>query len=179
MPQTPEQLTRQWLNDVVIGLNFCPFAGLPNRAGRVRIVCSEATNDSDLLRAIEAEYERLNNTVASELETTLLVVPNMLDGFQAYTDFLVLLAHSPWEGVFQVASFHPQYQFDGVAADAPENLTNRAPYPIFHFIREASLEAALAHYENPEQIPERNIDVANALTAAEKLRLFPYLFTKA
>ena len=100
----------------------------------------------------------------------------MLASFQAYTDFLILLEHSPWAGVFQVASFHPNYQFDGVPEDAAENLTNRAPYPVFHFIREASLEAALTHYENPEQIPERNIGVANALSVEDKKRLFSYLF---
>ena len=87
-----------------------------------------------------------------------------------------LIEQFDYQGVFQVASFHPNYQFGGTQPDDAENLTNRAPYPILHLIREASLERVLKHYPNPELIPENNIKCVSNLTEQEKKCLFPYLF---
>ena len=170
----------QWLDEVVIGLDLCPFAARPRREKRVRIEVSHATDDEALLNDLQAELERLSDTPAAELETTLLAIPNMLEDFADYNDFLdavdLWVEQFGWEGDLQVASFHPQYQFADTEADDPGNLTNRSPWPLLHIIREESLEKAIEHYPDVDAIPERNIARMKALGPEERKRLFPYLF---
>ncbi|MFP5402389.1 MAG: DUF1415 domain-containing protein [Gammaproteobacteria bacterium] len=170
----------QWLDEVVIGLDLCPFAARPRREKRVRIAVSHATTPEALLDDLQAELERLADAPAGELETTLLAIPDMLEDFADYNDFLdavdLWVEQFGWEGELQVASFHPQYQFADTEADDPGNLTNRSPWPLLHIIREDSLEKAIEHYPDVDGIPERNIARMKALTAEERARLFPYLF---
>lgn len=172
--------TQQWLDNVVIGLNLCPFAAKPRNEKRVRIAISHATNEDVLLSDLQAELEHLADTPVEELETTLLVIADMLENFEDYNDFLdavdLWVEQFCWEGELQVASFHPQYQFADTEPDDPGNLTNRSPWPMLHIIREASLEQVLEHYPDVEGIPARNIKRMEALTAEEKRKLFPYLF---
>lgn len=171
---------QQWLEQVVIGLNLCPFASRPYQEKRVRIQVCNADSELVLLETLQEELRLIDEKPAAEIETTVLVIPNMLGDFNDYNQFLdlvdALLDDFEWAGEYQVASFHPQYCFAGVAPDSAENLTNRSPYPLLHIIREASIEAALEHYENPEAIPERNIEKVKALSEDEKRRLFGYLF---
>ena len=170
----------QWLDEVVIGLDLCPFAARPRREKRVRIAVSHATDEEALLNDLQAELERLSDTPVAELETTLLAIPNMLEDFADYNDFLdavdLWVEQFGWEGDLQVASFHPQYQFADTEADDPGNLTNRSPWPLLHIIREESLEKAVEHYPDVDAIPERNIERMKALGPEERKRLFPYLF---
>lgn len=170
----------QWLDEVVIGLNLCPFAAKPRREKRVRIAISHATDEEALLNDLQAELERLSDTPVEELETTLLAIPDMLENFEDYNDFLdavdLWVEQFGWEGELQVASFHPQYQFADTEADEPGNLTNRSPWPMLHIIREESLEQVVEHYPDVEGIPERNIKRMEALSKDEKRKLFPYLF---
>lgn len=170
----------QWLDEVVIGLNLCPFAAKPQREKRVRIAVSHATDEEALLNDLQAELERLSDTPATDLETTLLAIPDMLEDFAQYNDFLdavdLWVEQFGWEGELQVASFHPNYQFADTDADDPGNLTNRSPWPLLHIIREESLEQALEHYADADEIPARNIRRMEALSREEKTKLFPYLF---
>lgn len=170
----------QWLDEVVIGLDLCPFAARPRREKRVRIAVSHATTAEALLDDLQVELERLADTPVAELETTLLAIPDMLEDFADYNDFLdavdLWVEQFGWEGELQVASFHPQYQFADTEADDPGNLTNRSPWPLLHIIREESLEKAIEHYPDVDAIPERNIARMKALGAEERARLFPYLF---
>ena len=170
----------QWLDEVVIGLDLCPFAARPRREKRVRIAVSHATTAEALLDDLQAELEHLSDTPVAELETTLLAIPDMLEDFADYNDFLdavdLWVEQFGWEGELQVASFHPQYQFADTAADDPGNLTNRSPWPLLHVIREESLEKAIEHYPDVDRIPERNIARMQALTAEERAKLFPHLF---
>ena len=170
----------QWLDEVVIGLDLCPFAARPRREKRVRIAVSHATTADALLEDLQAELERLSDTPVAELETTLLAIPDMLEDFADYNDFLdavdLWVEQFGWEGELQVASFHPQYQFADTAADDPGNLTNRSPWPLLHVIREESLEKAIEHYPEVDRIPERNIARMNALSGEERAKLFPHLF---
>ena len=170
----------QWLDEVVIGLDLCPFAARPRREKRVHIAVSHATDEESLLNDLQAELERLSDTPAAELETTLLAIPDMLEDFADYNDFLdavdLWVEQFGWEGELQVASFHPQYQFADTEADDPGTLTNRSPWPLLHIIREDSLEKAIEHYPDVDAIPERNIARMKALGPAERKRLFPYLF---
>lgn len=170
---------RQWLERVVIGLNLCPFAAVPYRNGQIRIIISQAATEEELLADLRAELVLLDQTPTATLETTLLVVANLLADFETYNDFLApaedLLRRGGWEGQYQLATFHPQYCFRGIREDDASNLTNRAPWPILHILREASLDQALADYPDPEAIPEKNIQKMRSLSATERCSYFPWL----
>ena len=170
----------QWLNDVVIGLNLCPFAAKPQRNKQIKIFVSEASQEEALLEDILLQLIELSNTKPEKLETTLVVVPNMLQDFWDYNFFIDwvegLIKQQDWEGIFQVATFHPDYCFGGAEPEDDENLTNRSPYPVFHLIREESMEKVLKHYPDPESIPDTNIARVSALSEEERKKLFPYLF---
>ncbi|MDV6250883.1 DUF1415 domain-containing protein [Vibrio sp. EA2] len=174
------QQVDQWLNDVVIGLNLCPFAAKPQRNKQIKIFVSEASQEEALLEDILLQLIELSNTEPEKLETTLVVVPNMLDDFWDYNLFIDwvegLIKQQDWEGIFQVATFHPDYCFGGAEPEDDENLTNRSPYPIFHLIREESMEKVLKHYPDPESIPDTNIARVSALSEEERKTLFPHLF---
>ncbi|MEF1169110.1 DUF1415 domain-containing protein [Vibrio campbellii] len=174
-----EQVNK-WLNDVVIGLNLCPFAAKPQRNKQIKIFVSEASQEEALLEDILLQLIELSNTEPEKLETTLVVVPNMLQDFWDYNFFIDwvegLIKQQDWEGIFQVATFHPDYCFGGAEPEDDENLTNRSPYPVFHLIREESMEKVLKHYPDPESIPDTNIARVSALSEEERKKLFPYLF---
>jgi uncharacterized protein len=169
----------QWLDRVVIGLNLCPFAAEPRRQQQIRFQVSPSTNPSDLLADLQSELRHLSQRPATELETTLLIIPHSLEDFADYNDFLDLadrlLQQFGWEGDFQIASFHPHYQFADTQPDDAENLTNRSPYPLLHILREDSVETALDSYSNPELIPDRNIEQMRNLSEDQKRALFPDL----
>lgn len=170
----------RWLNEVVIGLNLCPFAGKPAQENRVRLVVSAATDDEHLLQDLQREMELLDTKPASEIETTLLTIPNHLQDFFDYNQFLywtdALIKRNGWKGIYQLATFHPDYCFADAEPDDAENLTNRAPYPVLHIIREASLEKALQYYDDVESVPENNKNTVENLTPTQIKQLFPYLF---
>lgn len=154
---------QQWLQRAVLGLNLCPFAHEPVRHGRLRIQVSAATHSEDLLRELEEELVLLRDADPGVLETTLLVVPDMLADFDDYNDFLPIADLSVrmlgLDGVIQIASFHPEYRFSGVAPDDITNYSNRAPYPCLHLLREASISRAVAGMSDPDAIYRRNMAV--------------------
>ncbi|MCY2967000.1 MAG: DUF1415 domain-containing protein [Planctomycetota bacterium] len=178
-PDSAERDVRVWLERVVIGLNLCPFAGQPYRNGTVRIVISDSATPDSLLAELRTELQRLDETPATELETTLLVLTKMLAKFDDYNQFLDevddLLVAEEWDGIYQVASFHPDYQFAETRPEDAGNLTNRAPWPILHLLREESVERAVESDLNVEAIPARNIAKMESLTAEERRELFPWL----
>ncbi|MDN3715853.1 DUF1415 domain-containing protein [Vibrio breoganii] len=177
--QQVEKATQDWLEQVVIGLNLCPFAHKPNKNKQIKIAVTEATSEEALLEFILLELRGLDSKEPKELETTLVVSPAMLEDFMDYNFFLdwvdALLKQEDYEGIYQVASFHPDYCFGGTEPEDAENLTNRSPYPTIHLIREESMERVLKHYPDPEAIPDNNIARVEGLTAEEKSKLFPYL----
>ena len=168
MPDYLEK-TRNWVEKFVIGLNLCPFAKRPFSQGRIRFVLEETDNKELLAQTFVKECLHLVKTPSSELETTLLIHPNILRSFEDYLAFIevleTIMVELDLEGVLQVASFHPDYQFAGTKEQDPENFTNRSPFPMLHLIREDSISAALEQYENPEVIPEVNIAKMNQLGA--------------
>ncbi|MDR9829793.1 DUF1415 domain-containing protein [Vibrio sp. FNV 38] len=176
-----EQQVWQWLDDAVIGLNLCPFAAKPRKRNQIKVFTSQATKEETLLQDIYDQLLELDRSEAETLETTLVVVPNMLSDFFDYNFFIEwienLITQQDWDGVFQVATFHPNYCFAGVEPDDDENLTNRSPYPVFHLIREESMARVLKHYPNPEAIPDNNIARIESLTPEQKQAIYPYLFT--
>ncbi|MFY2508583.1 DUF1415 domain-containing protein [Vibrio pectenicida] len=174
------QQINQWLNDVVIGLNLCPFAAKPQRNNQIKIFVSNAENEHTLLEDILTQLMELEQKPAEELETTLVVVSRMLDDFDEYNLFIdwveALIRQQNWQGIFQLATFHPKYCFAGTKPQDAENLTNRSPYPVFHLIREDSMEKVLKHYPSPESIPDANIERMESLSQKDLVKLFPYLF---
>lgn len=179
-PVDPLPAVRRWLEDVVIGLGLCPFAAYPWQHETVRLVVSDAEDEGRVLADVQNELLRLDTADPGELETTLLVIPHLFAAFEAFNQFLdpadALLERCDWLGRFQIASFHPHYRFADTSDDDAGNLTNRAPYPILHLIREDSLTRAIANYPDPDGIPERNIARMQSLTETERMRMFPFLF---
>ncbi len=156
---------QRWLQTMVIDLNLCPFAKRELIKNRIRFTVSDATTEIQLLAALQSELERLN--VSDLIETTLLIHPYILQDFYDYNDFLntadELLLSMKLDGIYQVASFHPDYQFSDTAQDDVENYSNKSPYPILHLLREASLEHAIASHPDTLEIPDNNIAQLNKL----------------
>ncbi len=159
------QAVRQWVETLIVGMNLCPFAKREMVNNRIRFATTTAITKEQLLMALQAELNLLNTD--SSVETTLLIHSGVLQDFYDYNQFLnyadSLLVEMELEGIFQIASFHPDYQFDGTKPDDVENYTNRSPYPMLHLIREASLERVIANYPDVDQIPQRNIELMNEL----------------
>ncbi|RRN59486.1 DUF1415 domain-containing protein [Pseudoxanthomonas sp. SGNA-20] len=152
--------TRRWLERAVIGLNLCPFAKAVYVKEQVRFVASDATTPEQLLEQLGEELVLLRDTPAEQVDTTLLVHPLVLGDFLDYNDFLdqadALVEALELDGVLQVASFHPDYQFADSRPDDIENYSNRAPYPTLHLLREDSVARAVEAYPDPDVIVERN-----------------------
>ncbi len=146
-------------------MNLCPFAKPVLTKDQVRFLISHARTEEQLL--MDLQDELLHLEVDRTTETTLLIHPYVLADFGDYNQFLgildQLLAEAGLEGIVQIASFHPDYQFAGTQTDDPENYTNRSPYPMLHLLREDRITEALAHFQHPEQIPERNITLLRKL----------------
>ena len=172
MPDTPQDTpalarTRAWVEHAVIGLNLCPFAKAPQVKGLVRYVESAAEDPAALLVDLTAELQLLARKPAAQLETTLLVHPRVFTDFEDFNDFLgvaeEVVADLGLEGEIQVASFHPDYRFEGTAPDDITNATNRSPHPTLHLIREASIDRAVAAFPQAEAIYETNIETLERL----------------
>jgi uncharacterized protein len=166
-------LTRAWVDRVVIGLNLCPFAKAVQVRGQVRYVVSNASDEAGLLAALRGELESLAACDPAQTDTTLLIHPRLLNDFAAYNQFLddaeALLADAGFEGVFQLASFHPEYQFAGTARDDVTNATNRSPFPMLHLLREQSVTRAVAAFPDAAKIVQANQRTLRAL-GPKKLR---------
>lgn len=172
---------RQWLASLVIDLNLCPFAKRELVNDRVRFAATPADTQDDLLQALATELESLQRD--DSVETTLLIHPQVLQDFRDYNQFLDaadgLLIDLQLDGVFQVASFHPDYQFADTAPDDAENYTNRSPYPMLHILREASLERVIADTPDVAQIPIRNVALMNEMGRESMQQLLQACFRDA
>ena len=176
MPDTVEKRLRAWLEEFVVGLNLCPFARpyvLPGKQGAdaLRIAICNERDFEPLMRAFLQELDYLQSSTEKDVATTLLVFPEALQFFDDYLDFFAeaqsLLADAGLEGLVQLASFHPQYQFDGELAGAASHFSNRAPYPLIHILREDMMERVLRDFPNPENIPGENIRTLEGIGVSE------------
>ena len=162
---TAEQIierTKKWIIDVVIGCNFCPFAANVVKQKTIYYKVEESTEMDVCLDSFVLEMKRLNNDATTE--TSFLIFPNAFQKFDDYLDLLSVaedrLKRNGYEGVYQVASFHPLYLFSNSDESDPANYTNRSIYPMLHLLREESIDKALENYLSPESIPVRNINFA-------------------
>ncbi|MBK8723491.1 MAG: DUF1415 domain-containing protein [Saprospiraceae bacterium] len=153
--------TKSWVKDIVIGLNFCPFANKEFINETIRYVVDDSDDFEINLTTFLTELHFLDK---SEFETSLLIFPESYSDFQDYLDLVDtandILLEFGYEGVYQIASFHPEYRFEHTKKEDAANYTNRSPYPMLHIIREASLEKAISSYENVDKIPENNEKLA-------------------
>ncbi len=164
--------TRAWVETVVVGHNFCPFARREVEGDSVRYQVVTEFDMAACLQVLMAECGLLDRE--ESVETTLMVFPVGFGDFDRFLDLVALadeLLHAQgYEGIYQLANFHPEYRFEGAAQEEAGNYTNRSPYPILHLIREASIERALAAMkvvgQDPESIPARNIALAEELGVA-------------
>lgn len=161
------QVTKNWLQNVVVGLNFCPFAKREVERETIHYAVSNVCSTPEALVAVLDEAQRLDQN--SDIETTLIIFARGFEDFDQYLDMLEganhLLMQGGYRGIYQLASFHPEYCFEGANPDDAANYTNRSPCPMLHLLREASLEKAVAHHPDPEGIPETNIAKAESMGA--------------
>ncbi|WP_306604097.1 DUF1415 domain-containing protein [Azonexus sp.] len=153
--------TQTWLERAVIGLNLCPFAKSVVVKKQVRYALTAASTADDLLAEVENELNLLSTTPADQLDTTLLIHPRAMTDFLDYHFFVAeavaLIRNLGFDGVYQIASLHPQYEFAGSEPDDIANFTNRSPYPTLHLLRESSIDRAVAAFPDAKDIFERNI----------------------
>jgi uncharacterized protein len=168
---TVVEITARWLESIVIGLNLCPFAKSPYKKGLVEFVVSAATHDDDLVADLCAQLERLAQATPAKIETILLIHPHCLQNFDDYNQFLdvadAALVASQLEGEIQIASFHPDYQFDGTEPTDAQNYSNRSPFPMLHLLREHSVSLAVESEQDADAIVARNITTLEELGAEQ------------
>ncbi|MCH7817104.1 MAG: DUF1415 domain-containing protein [Proteobacteria bacterium] len=165
--------TQRWVESFVVSMNLCPFAKRELDHNRVRFTVTAAKSEGQLLTELQKELELLD--ADQSIATTLLIHPKVLQNFGEYNQFLNqadrLIKQRALEGIYQIASFHPEYRFDGTEPDDAENYTNRSPHPMLHLLREAQLERAIADYPDADQIPLRNIELMRRLGKTELLKI--------
>lgn len=163
--QLVQQEVQRWIENVIIGLNFCPFAKKEIERQTVRYTVSSVNQESEALTCLLDELTLLDQQPA--LETTLVIFSAGFTDFNEYLDLLAqaegIINQGGYSGIYQLASFHPNYVFADAEPEDPANYTNRSPYPILHILREQSLEKVLARYAEPQSIPENNIKKAREL----------------
>ena len=156
--------TKKWIIDVVIGCNFCPFAATVVKDQSVFFKVEQSEDIEVCLQSFFDEVERLDDQ--TNIDTAFIIFPNSFEQFDDYLDLVSLaeklLLKNDYEGIYQLASFHPLYQFANSDENDAANYTNRSLYPMLHLLREESIDKALDHYKNPDNIPERNIDYTRA-----------------
>ena len=161
--------TQAWLKTIIIHYSICPFAKHELERGSIRFSVDHDTEIERCLVNLMLECDRLDSDVS--IETTLLIYDRAFTAFDDYLDFLelaeTLLIDEDYEGVYQLASFHPDYCFEGAKQDDPANYTNRSPYPMLHLLRETSIDRAVDTYPNTENIPQRNIELTRELGLAK------------
>lgn len=159
------QATQAWIKEFVVGLNLCPFAKQEVDRCTLRYVTTSADTEVGVLAVLTDELETLS--ADASIETTLLIHPQALSGFYEFNHFLGacdhLLKKMDLSGTFQIASFHPNYQFVDTEPEDAENFSNRSPYPMLHILRESSVEQAVASYPAIHELPARNLETLNQL----------------
>ena len=160
--------THQWVHEVVIGLNLCPFAKAV--AGDMAIEVYEGQDMAEMTEALSGHISTFVEACDVAVPTTLFVTPNMLSDFLDYNDYLrtadTILYEKGLDGILQIASFHPDYRFAGADRDDPANYTNRSPYPMFHLLREDHVSAAIERFPDTTTIPETNIRLLREMGAS-------------
>jgi len=170
----PIERTKRWIEEFVIQYNLCPFAAHPFQKGKIRYCLVESVELEDppagrtgLAKALIKEVQLLASVPSEEIETTLIIHPNILTDFLDFNYFLAvaesILEEMELDGVIQIASFHPQYQYADASPNSAANYVTRSPFPMLHLLREESVAHAIKSHSDTTQIPEENIKKMEAL----------------
>lgn len=174
------QHSANWIEQVVIKHDFCPFAAKAFLQKSIYFVVENRTEEADCLEEFMMMALALDGDLKKE--TAFIIFSDAFKDFEDYLDFLDLAQHvlsqQEYDGIYQIASFHPKYQFEGSSIDDPANFTNRSPYPMLQLIREKSIEKALENYQNPESIPQKNIELTRSFGAEKMQEMLKKCFTK-
>ena len=164
----------EWVDEWVIGHNFCPFARPTRTKNTLRTVVCEATSWSAVYERLYDECQLL--LANADISTTLLALTQAGSDFNEYLDLLEganrLIENENWQGVFQLASFHPDYLFAGEPIDSPTHYTNRSPLPMLHLLRESEVSLAIPSQAEADEIVARNqrkLEQMGIATAQHKL----------
>ena len=163
------ETTQAWLKTIIIEYSICPFAKREMQRGSIFYAVSHERKLKTCLQLLLQECVRLNTD--ANIETSLLIYAGAFNLFDDYLDFLAmaedLLIDEGYEGIYQLASFHPDYNFNESDGEDPANYTNRSPYPMLHLLRETSIDNAVNTYPDTDKIPERNMTVTRQLGLAK------------
>ncbi len=155
--------TKKWINDVVVGCNFCPFAAREVKRGSIYYEVLETSLPEIVLEACFSMMQKMD--AEESIETALLILPEGFNDFEHYLDLVetaeAFIEENDYEGIYQIASFHPGYVFAGSGEKDASNYTNRSPYPMLHFLREDSLSKVIDSHPDIDGVPARNIAFAN------------------
>jgi len=162
-PEKVITATKNWIINVVVACNFCPFAAREIQRGSILYDVLENADEKEVLEFVEKTFQKLDTNL--EIETSLLILTTTYNDFNIYLDLIekaqLLLEKNKYEGIYQIASFHPQYLFAGTNNEDPSNYTNRSPYPMLHFLREDSVSKAIASHTDIRNVPSKNIAFTN------------------
>ena len=172
-----QELTKLWVDAMVIGQNLCPFAAPERSRGSIRYVVVQEQDLSAAMDGFLNELLFLQKSPEEEASTSLVIFPDGFEDFEVFLDLLDVaedaLVQSGVEGLFQLASFHPDYQFADLPTEDITNWTNRSPFPVLHIIREGQMGRVLDIYRSPDEIPERNVALMEKLGAQGLIKCFP------
>jgi uncharacterized protein len=172
-------LTKYWLEQIIIGLDLCPFAQIPFREGRIHVTVCEDSDEEEVIKSFTLECERLFLEGPIKISTTLIAFPNATQDFLEFNDFVgdleYLLEAAGLSSVFQLVAFHPHFYFEGLEIDDMANLVNRSPYPIVHIIRVEEMKKAVDELKKGEQVSFFNEKKLKALSPEKIKELFYYL----
>jgi len=159
---------QQWVEQFIVQHSICPFARPVVESQQLGYKLISATDTEQSLIEVMGQIQQLQ--VNEEPETLLMILPAWKNDFNGFLNVLdianVLLDEHDLKSTFQLASFHPEYLFEGEPEQDCSHYTNRSPWPMIHIIRQQSISNALKSFANPERIPERNIDLMNQLGKA-------------
>lgn len=163
------EATQNWLKSVIIEYSICPFAKREMEKGRIFFSINHDADIESCLQQLMLECDRLDTN--PDIETTLLIYADAFTAFDDYLDFIeiaeMLLSDQGYDGIYQLASFHPDYCFQGSNQDDAANYTNRSPYPMLHLLRETSIDQAVTSHPDTESIPQHNIELTRKLGLAK------------
>ncbi len=151
--------SKKWITTVVVGCNFCPFASREVKRDSIHYDVLDVAEVETVMQSVAATFSLLDDDAA--IETAFLILPNGFETFTHYLDLVnlaeVLLEKKDYDGIYQIASFHPAYLFAGSTKNDPSNYTNRSPYPMLHFLREDSVTKAVDSHPDIDSVPQTNI----------------------
>lgn len=174
-----QQKIKQWLEDIIIGLNLCPFAKTPYENGLIRLTHSDKTEFEDVLNAFVAEIEKIHSEGPSKISNTILFYPKLSVSFEEFLDIYascnVILEEIQATQLYQIVIFHPQFLFDGIDKNKRDHYVNRSPYPLLHILRKDELNQVISHDGMGEEINRVNSQRLNQLSEKEFTKLFEFI----